>query len=335
MMTLSEHFERKLRDQNLIVRGDKVFVACSGGPDSVALFHLLYGLRETWNLKLGLLHFHHGLRGREADRDERFVQALARRYGVPVHCARKKVLRAARKDKESIEEAARKARYDFFVRVARRRHIAKVASAHTLNDQAETVLMRLLQGTGLRGLSGIQRRMEVGGVTFVRPLLQHSKREILNYLRKKKIPFCRDRSNQSVRFLRNRIRRKLLPWLVKEFNPRTVEAIARLPVIVEEANSLLAEMEEAAYQKAVRRKTKNKVFFDRNVFLKSAPVLQFGVLHRALRRLDPRSGMDFETWQRIKTQLGQKRVRYSLPRDIDLFLSPSEMIICKKFAQRF
>jgi tRNA(Ile)-lysidine synthase len=331
-MNLPERFEKTLQSQKLIFPGDKVFVACSGGPDSVGLFYLLRGLQKKWDLRLGLLHLNHALRGRKSDWDERSVRNLARQFSVPIYSQKKLFFKKAKEDGESLEEAARKARYDFFIQTAKRRRIPKIATAHTQDDQAETVLMRILQGTGLRGLSGIRPQLKKGGITFIRPLLGFPKREILEFLRAQRIPFCSDRSNRSYRFFRNRIRMKLLPWLEREFNPRLIPTLARIPAIVTEENELLKDLEEAAWKRTLRRRWHDNLYLDAKAFLKFPSPLQFRILNCALRKLDPRSGVGFDAWQKLRGHLGRNRFRYSFPRDIDLSLTPSKMVIYKKFS---
>jgi tRNA(Ile)-lysidine synthase len=333
-MHLLQHFENALRQHQLLQPGDKVFVACSGGPDSVALFRLLLALQEKWRLKLGLLHFHHGLRGKNADRDRDFVLALGRKHGLPIYIGKKAFLKQARKNRESIEEAARHARYAFFLQTARKHRIPKIALAHTQDDQAETVLMRLIQGTGVRGLSGIRRTLRHGKVLFVRPLLDCRKADLLDYLKKEKAGFCRDGTNHSVRFVRNRIRKRLLPWLEKEFNPRIIQALARVPVTLQEESEWLTAVEEKAFWEVSLHRRGSRLGLDRQKFLQFAAPLQFRVLNRALQTLDVRSGLDFDAWQRLRLGLGRPRYRHSLPRDIDLDLTPSALRLYKKAVGR-
>lgn len=330
-MNFPERFERILQEQKLILPGEKIWIACSGGPDSVALFHLLCSLRRKWRLRLGLIHFNHGLRGNEAGQDVRFVRSLAKKNRLPFCTARGKIQSLARKDRLSLEEAARKARYDFFVETARRYRIPKMALAHTQNDQAETVLMRILQGTGLRGLLGIRSKIKMGSVIFIRPLLEFSKEEIRNFLEAKQIPYREDSSNRSLQFLRNRIRRRLLPRLAREFNPRIVQTLARIPAIVREEHELFQELETKAWKRIFKTADSRKVELKRRYFLKCLPPLQFRILERALRKLDFQSGLGFDAWKRLRPELTRAKFRVSLPRDIDLELTPSKISIYKKF----
>ncbi len=325
-------FEKKLLESKLILPGEKIFVACSGGPDSVGLFALLQELAPRWRLRLGLLHFDHGLRGAASRQDRRFVQALAKKSGVPCFSGSVKNLRLkARKKKQSLEEAAREARYDFFMQAARRRRIPKIALAHTQDDQAETVLMRLVRGTGLRGLAGIRPVLKYGRLTFVRPLLSFAKEELLAYLRQKKITYRRDASNARAVYERNKIRLFFLPWLKKEINPRVSAALARLPEIALQENELLESLAQQAYRQAFLARKGKKIFLKRAPMTALPSALGFRVLERALKQLDPASGMDFEAWQTIRPRLGERSFCHSLPRDIDLRLTASRVLVYKKF----
>jgi len=333
-MDLAERFESVLKHQSFLLPGETVFVACSGGPDSVALFHLFLGIRDKWKLKLGLLHFNHGLRGADSDSDARFVKNLAVQHKVRFYGGRTSRLKKARPKRESLEEASRKARYEFLIRTARRYRIAKVGLAHTQNDQAETILMRILQGTGLRGLSGIRQQIREGRVTLIRPLLHFSKEYLLEFLKKNRIPFRQDKSNQSPQFLRNRIRLKLLPRLEREFNPRLIPALARIPVIVQEENQLLESLEQTAWKRIFNRRLRSTLYLNRKIFLKLPSALQFRMIQHALQTLDQKSGIHYEGWQRLREGLKQNQFRYSLPRDIDLLLTPFQLKVYKKFAIR-
>ncbi len=328
--SLPERFESCLRTSNLIAPGEKIAIACSGGPDSVALFHLLLQLRPSWKLKLVLLHLDHGLRGRASAEDRRFVERLARKHRIPVYTHRVESGKL-QGPRESLEEAARRARYDFLTKTAHRYRISKIALGHNRDDQAETVLMRLLQGTGPRGLSGIRRRRTEGRVTFIRPLLDFSRTEIRQWLKARKILSRTDQSNHSLRFVRNRIRKRLLPILAREFNPRVVEALARIPGMVAEENELIQHLEDQACRQVIGRQQAGKQFLRRAAFLRLAAPLQFRVLNRALSGLDPRSGLDYEAWQRLRPGLHRRRYRHSLPRDIDLELTSSHMMLYKKY----
>jgi tRNA(Ile)-lysidine synthase len=222
-------------------------VAVSGGPDSVALLRALAGLRAEGMLgRLVVAHLNHCLRGTDSDRDEEFVRALheqlsaAAPEGVLWRCARVDVAAAVRKARENLESAARRARYDWLAGVAAETGSSWVATGHTADDQAETVLHRLLRGTGLRGLAGIPARRPLSpGVVVVRPLLRVRRQTVLEYLEALTQPWRQDFSNDDLRFTRNRIRHELLPLLTDRFNPAVVAVLCRLAAQAAEARRTL------------------------------------------------------------------------------------------------
>lgn len=326
---LFSRFEEHLRGRRFFKAQQKILIACSGGPDSVALVHLLDRMGAGHSFKLGILHFDHQLRP-AAKTDAKFVRSLAKKIKLPFHLGTGDVKREALRTKASIEEAARKMRYDFFVKTAKRLGTPWVALAHTMDDQAETVLMRVLQGTGLRGLQAIRERQRMGRIEIVRPFLGFTKKELLDFLRAEKIAYRKDKSNDSIKFLRNRIRHTLLPILRRDFNPRVVEALSRIPAIVAGESALIEELEEKAWKKTFKKKGGKKVELRRAVFLKFPQALQFRMVEKALRMLDSRSGLSFEAWERLRQGLARRRYRCSLPKDIDFALTPKNVTIYKK-----
>lgn len=323
-------FEEHLRERRFFKPLQKILVACSGGPDSTALFHLLWTLAPKYGWKLGLAHFNHQLRPGAAKMDEQFVKALAWKHKVSFYCGTGNVAREAKKAKTSIEECARHMRYDFFLRTAKAEKYQMIALAHTRDDQAETVLMRVLQGTGLRGLQGIREKFNLGCATLVRPLLVFTKKEIFEFLRAAKFAYRRDKSNNSSKFLRNRIRLELIPGLQRDFNPRVVEALSRIPAIVAGESALITELEEKAWRKTFKNRHGKKVELRRAVFLKFPPALQFRIVEKALKKLDKQSGLSFEAWERIRQGLVCQRFCSSLPKDIDFALTSKNVTIYKK-----
>ncbi|HKW00684.1 MAG TPA: tRNA lysidine(34) synthetase TilS [Vicinamibacterales bacterium] len=202
---------------------DRVAVAVSGGPDSVALVFLLREVAPDLGFALaGLIHVHHGLRGAEADGDEGFVRALADRLALPCITARADVASRARDAHQSIEAAARGARYEIFEHAARDLGATRVATGHTIDDQAETVLLRLLRGAGNRGLSGIRVRRGL----YIRPLLECRRSELGRYLLARDESFREDASNLDRSIPRNRVRHDLLP-VVEDLAPGGIPALAR------------------------------------------------------------------------------------------------------------
>ena len=237
MHELAEWLLKTIRKQGSIRAGDRVAAAVSGGADSVALLCLLLELRAELGIVLSVAHVNHKLRGEESDEDERFVARLARQHGLELD------VRAAPVDgrhiseiRSGIEAAARELRYGFFRQLAREGRAMKIATAHTLDDQAETVLLRIFRGTGIRGLSGIHPRIvfEEQGRAFgelVRPLLGFRRAALREFLRERGQSWREDSSNRDIAFLRNRVRHRLLPMIGEEFGEAAIEHMGELAEI--------------------------------------------------------------------------------------------------------
>jgi tRNA(Ile)-lysidine synthase len=230
-----------------------VLVAVSGGADSVALLRALCGSGQAGEGRLIVAHFNHCLRGAESEADEAFVAELAQQLGLQLVAGKAAGDLAAGGSGEGVEGAARQARYEFLASAAGQVGARYVATAHTADDQVETVLFNILRGTGLAGLAGIPRIRKLReATTIVRPLLDVTRGEVLDYLQSLGQPYRDDSSNRQENYTRNRIRLQLLPMLEREFNPRVREALLRLARIGSEADQRLdAEVRERAKQ-AVR-----------------------------------------------------------------------------------
>ena len=213
---------------NMLAPGARVAVAVSGGADSVCLLHVLRELAPQLKATLaGVAHFNHKLRGEDAERDERFVAAMAANLGLPFYRAEAQVSAA----RDNLEQAARRARNAFLARLIQDGIADAVALGHTRDDQAETVLFRLLRGSGLAGLAGIYPRTPEG---FIRPLIDVTRAQVEAFLRSRGIPWREDSTNREPRFARNRVRHHLLPQLAREWNPQIAAALAHLADLAQE-----------------------------------------------------------------------------------------------------
>lgn len=230
---------------HMIDPGDTLVVGVSGGPDSMALLHFLWKHQKRFDMELIAAHVHHGLRGRQSDLDEELVADYCRQRSIPFRSVRVDVAARARDHGLSVEEAGRKVRYEFYGTLLDESKPGKIATGHHQNDQVETVLMRILRGTGIRGLRGMD---PVRGDGVIRPFLQQTKHEILSYCSKEKIPYRLDESNLEETYQRNRIRHQLVPAL-KAYNPAFEEALLRLAEQAEEVDAYLSEVTEAAWKK--------------------------------------------------------------------------------------
>jgi len=224
-------------------------VAVSGGGDSIALLHLLVRFVEDASRNVVVAHLDHGLR-RGSQTDRRFVERAAERLGLEVHTERRDVAKARRRD-ESPEEAARRVRRAFLIETAKRLTCVGIVTGHTLDDQAETVLMRLARGAGAAGLAGIP---EVNG-PFRRPLLELERVQLRQWLRRRKIDWREDSSNSNMRFDRNRVRRRLVPLLQEDLNPRAARNLAQAARMLRDDSEYLDRIadEQLAAASRIRR----------------------------------------------------------------------------------
>ncbi len=239
MPAMLNRIRRSIETHSMLNRGDHLVVAVSGGPDSVALLHILMRLRDEYRLRLTAAHLNHGLRKDEADREESFVHRLCADIGIACVSRRADILELKRGESRSLEEIGREERYRFFQETASQCGAVKIAIGHHRDDQAETLLLHLLRGSGMEGLRGI---LPVRDGRIIRPLLGVGRSEILEYLRRGGISYVTDSSNRSTLFLRNRIRNELIPEVASRYNPRLVETLCRTAEIIRRENDYLSKV---------------------------------------------------------------------------------------------
>jgi tRNA(Ile)-lysidine synthase len=219
---------RFIRDNELIRSGDRILIALSGGADSVFLLHFLTKFKKKYKSELAVLHINHLIRGKNADEDEKFCREMCSKLDVKFYSVRKNVKLFAAKNKISVEEAGRILRYKTLNETARKYQYDKIATAHHLSDNAETVLLNLIKGTGLKGLSGIPVKRD----NIIRPILSLSKEEITSYLQQNKILFRTDESNLSDDYERNFIRNNIIPLIKNRLNPSFEHALFNASAII-------------------------------------------------------------------------------------------------------
>lgn len=246
-MNIIEKVLKKIREKNLVEKNDRVVLGCSGGPDSVFLLEVFLKIREEYNLTLALAHINHLYRGAEADRDENFVRDLGEKNGIQVFVKRKSMELMAKEEKITLEEAGREIRYSFFDEVLEKINGNKVALAHNLDDQIETFLFRLIRGSSLEGLEGINDRRD----KYIRPINEIYKSEIIDYLDTNNIPYVVDSTNLENDYTRNSIRLDLIPFIEKRYNPKFKEKINSLLNEIREVNEIL----EVDYSKYIFENT--------------------------------------------------------------------------------
>ncbi len=273
-----KHLEMKLRQTirkfGLLEPGEHVLVAVSGGPDSVALLLSLHRIRDEFGIRLSVGHCNHGIRGDESDADEEFVRRLCQQLEIPARSESVSV----EPNRGNLEQRLRRVRYRFLGQVQQEVGADKIALGHTMDDQAETVLMRLFRGSGTDGLSAIHPSVND---LYVRPLLECSRQEVLRYLHSRDARFRDDATNSDMRFERNRLRQELIPYLQETFNPRIVTTLAKEAAIYREAAEYLNLEAERLFAQ-LRSVVSGQLALPAAAILALPPVMQKLVLRRAV-----------------------------------------------------
>jgi tRNA(Ile)-lysidine synthase len=271
-----------IEKHNMLSGGERVLIAVSGGPDSVALLHVLISLKATYRLDLHLAHLEHGLRGEAAMADMEFVQTLGRDLGLPVTVRRVDVAERAAASSLPVEAVARGIRYAFLEEVAGEIGAAKIATGHNANDQAETLLLNLIRGSGISGLRGIRPAIEG---KIIRPLVEAKREEILAYLTGRSLDYRTDLSNTDEVYDRNRVRLRLVPLLEKDFNPRIVDSLVRTA----EVFSLVADYLDGRVAEAMKqccRPGDGRVTVDLEAFAALPRAVRVFTLYTVVRSLE-------------------------------------------------
>ena len=245
-MNISSLVLKTIEKYNMLECGDKVIAAVSGGADSVCMLHILNNLKNDLKFSLCCAHINHGLRGEAADSDEAFVKALCVNMGIDFYSKKFDVARLAEENKITCEEAGRNVRYGFFEEIKTKYGYNKVATAHNKNDNAETVLMRIIRGTGIDGLAGIPYMRNDG---VIRPILDISREQVEEYCTENNLEFCTDATNLENDFTRNKVRNMLIPFIEREFNAKISDSLIRLSDSAEEDSKFLKSYTKRLYQR--------------------------------------------------------------------------------------
>lgn len=288
---VEQQFRQTIKDYALVSKKDKIVLGVSGGPDSICLLNLFARLSSEYKLKLTCCHLNHKLRA-QADQEEEFVRKSCLKLKINFISEQKDIPKIFKGD--SLEQTARDSRYDFFLKSARQLKAKKLALAQHKDDLAETVLMRLIRGSGLKGLQGFLPKSRFKGLTVIRPLIAVDKKEILLWLKQQNLRFCLDQSNFEDKFFRNRIRLKLIP-LLKDLNPAVIDRLAETAGNIGQDYEYLTLVGQTLYQTLKSRQTFKSVTLDLNKLLKLHPAALNNILRLAiedvkgnLRRLEAR-----------------------------------------------
>ncbi len=258
MKNLVKTIQNTVFRQEIFARKGKIILAVSGGPDSVFMLDIFSKLKPKYGLELAIAHVNYGLRGPESDKDEAFVRKLAEKYNIPVF-----VLNPRVKEKSNLENKLRDIRYDFFEKVRRDNKFNHISVAHNLDDQVETFLMRLIRGSGMAGLSGMQFK----NGKIIRPILEITRQEIMDYLKLNKLKYRIDKTNLETVFFRNKIRLNLIPFLEKKFNPNIKDTLFKSSRSIAQDYDLISEISKKTINNKNNELSVKKI-------LKLAPSLQ-------------------------------------------------------------
>lgn len=268
---------------DLIKNGEKIVVGVSGGPDSICLINILNEIKKNGAIKFDLVvcHINHMIR-EEAKNDENFVEDYCKKNDIPFFAKHAKVEEIAKIEKIGTEEAGRKIRYNFFNEILEKTNASKIATAHTKNDNAETVLMNIIRGSGLSGIKGITPIREN---LYIKPLIDISRKEVEEYCEENKLNPRHDKTNDENIYTRNKVRNILIPIIEKEFNPNIIETIDRLSDLAEKENEYLEEQTKLAFEKSIIRNEKNEIILNLRTFNKENEVIKARLILYTIKRL--------------------------------------------------
>ena len=283
MSQLEQKTKKTLARFSMIEEGALVLLCVSGGMDSMAMLDIFSSISSTpngeLNIKLAVCHLNHNLRGAESARDQGFVEKAALDLGLKFYT--KTLNEGELKDGGSLQERAREARYAFFVEAATELGATRIALAHNKDDQAETVLMRIIKGSGLKGLSGMPAVRE----PYIRPLIEVSRAEIEEYVKEHNVGFVEDSSNESTKYLRNQLRLDLIPLLEGDYNPMIKDALSSLSAMAETDYSFIENEARGLFESAKESESEGAVVFSREPLTSAHPALSARVFLMAVNAL--------------------------------------------------
>ena len=265
----------------LIIKDDNIILGLSGGPDSMALLHILIAIKQKIDFKLILAHINHGVRGEDALKDEMFVKEVAKELELPYFSTRVDMVGLAKEEGISPEEAGRKLRYGFFREIIKREGHGKIAVAHNKKDQAETLLMRIMRGTGIDGLKGMDFQTD----DIIRPILDIDRWEIEEYIKDKAIDTVLDKTNLETIYTRNRVRLELMPYIEDNFNPNIVDTLFRLSENASLDSKFLEEFTDDRYLTIIRKNDQNSITIDGDRFNQEDIAIKRRLLRKAILEL--------------------------------------------------
>ncbi len=334
MKNLDEKFAEFCVRHQLLKKNDYILVAVSGGVDSVVLLHLLVSAATDLQLKLDVVHVNHMIRGKEADRDQAFVEDLSEKYHLQCFSRKINVPKfVAQKGFSSEEEGARILRFRFFDQVLAEADADSMALGHHADDQVETVLDHFLRGSGLRGLAGMAPKRD----QFVRPLLFANRSEIETYATSNSLHYLIDSTNKLPVYKRNRIRFELIPYLKKEFNPGLEEVILRTAAIMREVEDYVTQNAVSAFETCLITQKKNKIILEIDAFLDYFIAIQKYIVYQVLEHFDIyRSHITSQMMDRILilTRQAKSGKRVNVTSEIQALVDHGQFVFHRKTVER-
>lgn len=326
-LNIEEVLHSTIKKYGMLKEGDGIVVGVSGGPDSIALFHLLYRFKEYYGIKLVVAHLNHNFRPGDAEREAEYVEKFCECRNIPCIVEFCDVPSMARRESLSAEQAGRKARYSFFNKVMKHKNYNKIAVAHNQNDQVETVLMRFIRGSGMEGLGGIHPVRD----NIIRPLLEISRPMIDEYCKEYNLNPALDKSNLEPVYTRNRIRLELLPYLKKEYNKNIDRTICNTAYILREENCFLNEVALEKFNQLFITDDKNKLVLDLNGLNSLNDIFLRRVLRLAVERLKgDKNNLEYGHIQNLcrLVKSGRTGSRVHLPEGLTAKLSYGKFFLC-------
>lgn len=273
-----------IKKYNMIENGEKVVLAVSGGPDSICMLDILKDIKNDekidMNFEIVVAHVNHMIR-KEAEEDEKYVKKYCEEKQIEFYSKSIDVQKMANNNKIGLEEAGRKARYDFFDEILERTNAQKIAIAHNKNDKVETVLMHILRGSGINGLKGIEPKRE----KYIRPLIECERNEIEEYCNDKNLQPRIDKTNFENEYTRNKVRNLLIPYIQKEFNPNLIKTIDRLSNLVAEEENYMDKQVEKVYKEILISENQKEIQLDLKMFNLQEKVIKSRVILYTITRL--------------------------------------------------
>lgn len=324
--TVLKQVSETIRIKSLFNRGDRVIVGLSGGADSVCLLHVLLSLSTRFDLTIFAIHINHMLRGPESDQDEEYVTELCEKLGVKLLVKQANIKETADQKGLSIEEAGREARYELFDIAANEVNASRIAVAHNKNDQAETLLMRMIRGTGLEGLKGIEHKRG----SIVRPLLDVSRKEIEAYCEQYDLKPRTDSSNLESIYTRNRIRLDLIPGINKLFNTDITETFYRMANLLKEDNEYIEENAVIIYNQCILNQKVKEIRLDISKILSCHTAISKRIIRMAVKHVKGNTkGIESIHIDKVLEAIcgGKTGVKLHLPCGVRIKVSYNELIV--------